>query len=206
MKAESHSKAWSRAHNFRKHHKRGWQSDTACPLRLRGYTELFMRDLDERLRKKIDTALKRGYTLENRTQLPSILSIIREWCPVGSAPIGYIGKTELSLFVPTEDDAKDLAKELRATTVMTDAFDGDHVKVHGQQHGYWRVTAFLYYEKKHKHDPVNLRARFSELRPAIDEWMQAFAAVERENMARWCADDESVIRIPFDSHVKRYEE
>ena len=202
---ENHSQAWSRMYNFRKRvkvkpksHQSKWQSDADCPLRMRGYTELVMGNLDDQLRKKIDTAIRRGYALENRTQLPFLLRLIEKNNPVTQCVrIGYIGKTEFELWMPTAEYAVDLSKELYAVTVMTDAFKGQKVKTDGRQ-----VSCYISSRSDATGEAQHLRAAFTELRPAIDDYMRIGAA-DREKLARWCLNDESVIRIPFDSHKER---
>lgn len=196
---ETHSTAWSRAFEWRKSAKgRSWMPDKEDPLRMRGYTELIMGNLDDKLRKKLDSALRRGYALENRTQLPALLCLVRDHCPVAKVPIGYIGKTELNLFLPTAEDAADLARELQAQTTMTDAFDGSKLIARGSWQDWHCIHVYASRKDATGRCP-HLVSTFKEMRPAIDEWMAANAAV-REDIARWAADDATTIRIAFDSH------
>ncbi len=174
--------------------------DDECPMRMRGYTELVFGNLDAKLRKKIDTALKRGYSLENRTQLPILLAMLQKFCPAGSVPIGYVGKTELRIYIPDLDDAKNMCDELNALSTLTESFKGQCVRrAPGMGcKGYHCVVAYTL-RKGATGQNRHLVSAFTELRPAIDQWMEKDATV-REQVARWCADDSSVIRIPFDSH------
>ena len=202
---ETHSRAWSRNHSFRSAVKgSNWMPDDECPMRMRGYTELVFGNLDPKLRKKIDTALKRGYALENRTQLPIVLAFITKFCPVANVPIGYVGKTELRIYVPELEDAKNMCDELNALSVLTDSFKGKQVeRAPGMgMMGYSCVRANTHRKGIAYTRTSHLISAFTELRPAVDQWMEKDAA-KREQIARWCADDSSAIRVPFDSHKER---
>ncbi len=201
---EDHGTAWNRAYYFRKLFKpkkvKGkplgsrYMSDADCPIRLRGYTEVKMGNVDDRLRKKIDTTIRRGYQLENKTQLPRLMRLIEKHNPIAPIKIGYMGKTEFTLYMPTSDEAIDLQKELHAMTVMTDAFEGHKIRLYGV-----RVSCQITARADAKGEAQHLRAAFTELRPAIDSYMALWAS-EREAIARWCSADDAVIRVPFDSH------
>jgi len=202
---ETHSRAWSRNHSFRSAVKgSNWMPDDECPMRMRGYTELVFGNLNPKLRKKIDTALKRGYALENRTQLPIMLAFITKFCPVGNVPIGYVGKTDLRIYVPDLEDAKNMCDELNALSVLTDSFKGKQMKrAPGMSMmGYFCVVARTLAKDAPHTRTGHLVSAFTDLRPAVDQWMARDAAA-REAMARWCADNASTIRVPFDSHKER---
>ncbi len=199
---ESHSSAWSRTFNYRSKGKKTWMCDADCPIRMRGYTELWLGDLGVKLLKKIDTALRRGYALERESQLRPILSMLEKFHPKGMPPIGYVGKTELTLFLATEDEANDLRKELDANTVMTEAFIGSKIRVSKGRNRWWIVQVSLYKSRGERGNTKHMAPCFTELRVTIDEWMKS-GADAREAFARWCAEDNRVIKIPFDSHLKR---
>ena len=204
-KWETHSSAWSRAYNYRTKGKKTWVTDADCPIRMRGYSELWLGDLDAKLRKKIDTALRRGYALERESQLRPILVMLEPFYPKGMPPIGYVGKTELTLFLATEDEANDLRQELNANTVMTEAFVGRKIGVTKGRDGWWIVQVSLYKPRGVRGNTKHMAPCFTELRASIDEWMKSGADL-REAFARWCAEDNRVIKIPFDSHLKRNKE
>lgn len=201
---ETHSSAWNRMYDYRKRWKTHWQQDDECPIRMRGYTELVFGNIDAKLRKKIDTALRRGYTLEDNTQLPVVLGLIIAHCPVANVPIGYVGKTDLRLYVPTMEDAKNMCDELNALSVLTDSFSGNQFRYHPGAGllGYSYVGARTLRKDAGVGHAAHLKSAYKEMRPAIDQWLEPEAAL-REKMARWCADDATVIRIPFDSHRDR---
>lgn len=201
-KWEKHSSAWTRAYAYRSKGKKTWMSDANCPIRMRGYSELWLGDLDAKLLKKIDTALRRGYALERNSQLLPILHMLEKFQPKQMPPIGYVGKTELALFLATEDEADDLRRELDANTVMTDAFAGSKIGVTKGRDGWWIVQVDLYKPRGARGNTKHMAPCFTALRASIDEWMKSGADL-REAFARWCAEDNRVIKIPFDSHLKR---
>jgi hypothetical protein len=181
-----------------------WPGEKTIPIRLRGYSELVMGSIDPKLRKKIAASLKRGYRLDDKDDHSTLLNMICKHNPFKSIRIGYVGKARFLVYVPTYEDAEDLRQELDAQTVMTEAFKGKDIHTHEDTKGYSQVYFRAQEEaggKGSKNQP-QLKARFTQLRYAIDEWMEKDAAI-REQIARWCADDDSCIRIPFDSHRKR---
>lgn len=213
-KLETHEVAWDRVAGYRQATRqrarwsRRWEKDVDCAIRMRGYTELVFGNLDSKVRKKIDSALKRGYGLEKNTQLPHLLRMIEQFNPIQPVPIGYVGKTEFNVYVPTVDEAEDLRKEIIAVNAMTDGFKGNRVKVGGTMHGYHSVL-MQWAERKDEDDSAkrwnsasHLKPCFTQIRPCIDSWLDSDAAV-REEIARWCAKDDSTIRVPFDSHKRR---
>ena len=201
-KWENHSSAWTRAYAFRSNGKKTWMSDANCPIRMRGYSELWLGDLGAKLRKKIDTALRRGYALERRSQLLPVLHMLEKFQPKQMPPIGYVGKTELTLFVTTEKESLELQSELNANTVMTEAFKGSRIRASKGRDGWWYVHVDLYKPRGARGNTKHMAPCFTELRASIDEWMKSGASI-REEFARWCAEDNRVIKIPFDSHLKR---
>lgn len=207
---ETHERAWDRVYWFKKlAAKRGhsWMKDKDCPIRMRGYSELVFGDLDPKLRKKVDSALKRGYALERRSGLRTILDLVCRYNPIQKFPIGYLGKSEFELYLPTEEAAVDLRQEILALNTMTESFRGknDRFTVGGRtKYGYTCLSVYWIAARnvgKHDSHP-QLRPCFTKMRPAIDEYMAQDAAV-REQVARWCNDDDLTIRIPFDSHKER---
>lgn len=206
---ENHSQAWSRMYQFRKRFpKRRWQYDEHCPIRMRGYTELVFGNLPPKLRKKIDSAVKRGYTLEESTQLPTIIRLIEEFNPICKPfAIGYMGKTEMSVYVPKLEQAEELRQVLKAVVVMTDKIKMQDINVGTIDKGMWPVTCSVAHVLGE--DPASTTAHlkpcFTGMRGAIGEFLNCWAK-EREAVAKWCADDACTIRIPFDSHKDRNNE
>jgi len=131
-----------------------------------------------------------------------MLDMLEKVQPEQMLPIGYVGKTELTLFLATEDEADDLQKELNANTVMTEAFRGSRIRVRKGRDGWWLVQVDLYKPRGARGNTKHMAPCFTQLRVTIDEWMKPDASI-REEFARWCAEDNKVIRIPFDSHLKR---
>jgi len=205
---EGHGSAWHRCYEIRGAGK-GWMQEGVCPIRLRGYSELIMSRIIPKVRKKIDTALKRGYRLDAKKDHVTLLNMICKHNPIQPVMVGYVGKSRFNVWVPNLEDAKDLRQELDAQTVMTEAFKGANICVNagksisGYHEVYFRAQEFAG-GKGSKNQP-QLKARFTEIRFAIDEWMEKDAAV-REQVAKWVARDDSVIRIPFDTHKEEANE
>lgn len=201
MKLESHGEAYHRVYFIKK--KMGWPKESEVPIRLRGYSELIMRRIDKRVRKKIDTAIKRGYALDKKQDFARLLKFICDHNPILPISIGYVGKTNMNVFVRTPDDAIDLQKELQAQTVMTESLEQHLIgrQASPSEHGYYEVYVRQWVEAGGKGSPdqPQLKAQFTELRVAIDDWMEHEAPI-RERIARWCADGNSVIQVPFDTH------
>lgn len=201
MEIESHTKVANRIYFIKKG--MGWPNEHQLPIRIRGYSELAMHRIDERTRKKIDTALRRGYRLDQKSAFKRLLLLICEHNPIKPITVGYVGKTRFEVWVPTHDDALDLQKELQAQTVMTEALNGEKINTNStsSEQGYWEVFVRQWIPAggKGSSDQPQLKSQMSELRVPIDEWMNHDAPV-REEIARWCADDDSAIRIPFDTH------
>ena len=156
-----------------------------------------------RVRKKIDSALKRGYALDQKADFRRLLKFICDYNPIQPITIGYVGKTNFNVWVATADDALDLKKELRAQTVMTEAVEQRLIDrgTAPNDLGYYEVYVRQWIQAggKGSSDQPQLKSQFSELRIAIDEWMEIDAPI-RERIARWCARDDSIIQVPFDTH------
>lgn len=201
MEIEGHREAWHRVYNIKK--EMGWPSESNCPIRLRGYSELIMHRIDKRVRKKIDSALKRGYSLDKKQDFARLLKMICDYNPIQPITLGYIGKTNMSVWVKTADEAADLKQELRAQTVMTESMNQHLIdrQATPSHHGYYEVYVRQWIEAggKGSSEQPQLKPQFTEMRVAIDEWMQHEAAL-RERIAHWCAQGDSVIQVPFDTH------
>lgn len=200
---EGHGNAWHRCYEIRGANK-GWDSEKSCPIRLRGYSELIMRSIAPKVRKKIDSALKRGYRLDAKKDHVTLLNMICKHNPIKPIRLGYIGKSRFNVWVPSQEDAVDLQKELHAQTVVTEAFKGVDINTYASKDGYHEVwyRAVERAGGKGSKDQPQLKARFTHIRCAIDEWMGKDAA-SREQVAKWAACDDSVIRIPFDTHKEK---
>lgn len=201
---EGHSHAWHRMYDFRKRApKVNWQSDADCSLRMRGYTELVFGNLPPKLRKKIDSALKRGYMLEDSTQLKPVIRLIEKHNPVSKDfVIGYVGKTDMEIFVPTPEQAAELCDTLKAGVVMTDKIKMQALHVGTPRRNMHPVVCRVAHAEDASGHAAHLKPCFTELRPLMNNALESWAS-DREAVARWCADDACTIRIPFDSHKDR---
>ena len=198
---EWHSAAWHRCYQYRNAGS-GWTSESLCPIRLRGYSELVMGLVPPKMRKAIDSALKRGYRLSGKTDFTQVLGIIRTHNPIEKIPIGYIGKSRFNVYVRRED-GQELQQALKGMAVMTETFDGDSVRIQpGPTYSEVYVREWISAGGKGSSDQPQLKASFTHARQVIDTYMERDAAV-RERIARWCANDDCTIRIPFDSHKEK---
>lgn len=200
-KLEEHSTAWNRCYNIRKDG-RGWTREDVCPIRLRGYSELVMGRIAPKQRKAIDSAFRRGYRLSDKPELKILCNLICAHNPVQPINLGYVGKSNFQVYVPYREHAEELQQELRAVAVMTETFPGDEVQISSvDARGYSEVYLRQWIRAGGKGDPdqPQLKASFKHVRPVLDTWMAADAKV-RECIARWIAQDDATIRIPFDTH------
>ncbi len=205
---ETADSAWSRLHTFRRTHKTKWQSESECPFRIVGISEMDFANLSPRLLKDVDTALKRGYTLKRNSQLTPILNLVKDHNPIKRVPIGYLGKTEFYLYVPTYEQACELRDHIIALNSMTDSFivparNLKAVEEIARHNMYAYVSCYWACNRQVKRDDSHphLRPCFTKMRPMIDEAMEA-DAFTREEIARW-VESKPIIRIPFDSHKER---
>ena len=201
MKIESHSEAWGRVYYVKK--AMDWPHERNVPIRLRGYSELIMHRIDKRVRKKIDSALKRGYKLDTRSDLVYLLRMICTYNPIKEIQLGYVGKTRFDIWVPSQADALELREELRALNVMSEAFDCDYLHVDSMPSNWGNYSVWFRQSKRAggvgSPDQPQLKSIVRDSHGIIDVWMEQGAAV-REQVAHWCAQGDSTLRIPFDTH------
>lgn len=195
---EGHSMAWHRCYEYRSTNK--WIGEDKCPIRLRGYSELVMARVPPKMRKAIDSALKRGYRLSAKKDFRHVMELILENNPIQKfIPIGYVGKSRFSVKV-NADVAVEMLDTIKGLSVIDEKFDGSSVRMQ-QGSPYCEIYVREWIEaggKGSKNQP-QLKANFSHVRAIIDTYMEKDAAV-REQIAHWCAADDCTIRIPFDSH------
>jgi len=195
---EGHGKAWHRCYEYRKAN--GWKcAEGDSPIRLRGYTELVMSRIPPKMRKLIDSALKRGYRLSDKNDFTSVMDLICRHNPIRRYHLGYVGKSQMHVYLPTVDDAHELLSELKALAVIDEKFKGTDMKAIGNE---LHIRARHYAGGKGDSHQPQLKASFTHVRQIVDAWMEKDAAV-RERIALWCANDDSTIRIPFDTHKEK---
>ena len=155
-----------------------------------------------KLRKKIDSSLKRGYRLDGNGDHVKLLHMICTHNPIQRIAIGYIGKSNFNVYVP-EGDGQELLETLSGLAVMTETFKGADLRTSPMQDvvGYSEVYLSQWKSAGGVGDSnqPQLKACFTHARAVIDGYMEKEAAV-RERVAAWAASEISVVRIPFDTH------
>lgn len=198
-KIEGHNMAWHRCYEYRGAGS-GWLGEDKCPIRLRGYSELVMGRVPPKIRKAIDTALKRGYRLSGKKDFRHVMEIILENNPIQKfIPIGYVGKSRFNVKVNC-DVAVEMVETLKGLSAIDDKFDGDTVHYQaGSPYSEVYVREWVRAGGKGSSNQPQLKAGFTHVRAIIDTYMEEEAAI-REQIARWCSADDCTIRIPFDTH------
>ena len=198
---EWHSAAWHRCYQYRSAGS-DWTTERLCPIRLRGYSELIMGRVPPKMRKAIDSALKRGYRLSGKADFTQVLSIILDHNPIEKIPIGYIGKSRFNIYVRRED-GEELQQALKGLSAIDEKFDGDSVRLQpGSGYSEVYVREWIRAGGQGSSNQPQLKASFTHARAVINTYMEKDAAV-RERIARWCASDDCTIRIPFDSQKEK---
>lgn len=158
------------------------------PMRLRGYTELPMAAIADKERKQMHSAVLRGYRLaaSNRpTQLLNVLINLVDY------KIGYVGKTQCSLWFPSKDARDSCRDHLEAQVVMTDKFSADSIRM-------WDENSFNVWVNTSRWNNDQLKAHMTEARLVFDEHMAKWSQ-DRQWLADKIADDSWIARVPFDS-------
>lgn len=158
------------------------------PLRLRGYTEIRMNMVSPRHRKLIDSALRRGYTLQEG-RVGAYLRVITDAVPWR---IGYVGRTRAHLWMPTEQMRDELYHHIQAQLVITEKFPKEAVDKDGSNYVSIYVNAAYGDE---------LKAHMTEARLVIDEHMKKWRKF-RIDFAKQVANDDYIARKVFDSHYE----
>ena len=184
--------AWNRWIDAYKKQPQGQGQDHLVPLRLRGYSEIVMGDLSAKERKAIDSTLRRGYSLSRSPRWMVLMRLILrtvDWS------IGYLGKTQGTLWFPNTEDRDKCLNHMEAQLVMTERFSADALREYGDDKILVKVdTGYNYTANEQK----QLKAHFTELRLVADEYMAMWAA-PREQLANSLLSDDAVVRVPFDT-------
>lgn len=179
------ARAWNRwvvAHKKKK----GWFDDHELPIRLRGYSEVQMKELTKKERKAIDSSLRRGYTLSQSPMWGEVLNVLLK---SQDFALGYMGKTRASLWFPNQAARDDCMKHAEAQLVMTERFSANNLYVRGAHTIIINVSCNW---------DETLKAHLSELRTVVDEHM-ALWKEPRIAFADRLLPDDAVVRVPFDT-------
>ena len=189
---EAGTSAWNRWVQAHKRMK-GWPNDSDIPIRLRGYSEVTMKDLSTKERKAIDSALRRGYTLSRSPMWGQVLNVILrsvDWS------IGYMGKSKANLWFPDADARDACLQHMEAQLVMTEKFKANDLHARGA-HGI-AINVYTAWDE-------TLKAHFTELRQVVDEHMDEWVT-QRVTLADRLLPDDAVVRVPFDTYKERRDE
>lgn len=191
-----------------------WRTQKSCPVRMVGIAELRTGDIPDKWRKRMDTAIRRGYALENRTVLPTFLDIFcNSVTPV--IPIGYVGKQDGSVWI-SDDDYEDAKKAVVSWYMMTGEAVEAHLQtrksdyvqsyIHGRTHAapgeLIRFDAEFPAPSQGGDEAPHLRSASKGFRKAMEPYLAKWAR-EREKLADALQRDDYTVRIPFDSHIER---
>ena len=205
---ETHSAAWNRVYHYRNQGgSNEYVAERKCPIRLRGYSELVMGRVPAKLRKAVDTAIRRGYRLSEKAKLVTLVRLVSLHNPIATVPIGYIGKTNFSIFTKDPDDLLEQLGALSAIDEKLAERDIDR-RTDFNEYGYCEVYCREYIRGgggAYSKEQPQLKSCFRHARSIVDTFMEKDAAV-REQIAKWCADDNCTIRIPFDTHKEQTNE
>jgi hypothetical protein len=180
--------AWNRWVKTYKKQPPGEYLDHLIPIRLRGYSEIVMSDLTDRERKAIDTTLRRGYALSQSPRWCLVLDLILstvDW------DIGYLGKTQGTLWFPNKKARDACRKHMEAQLVMTEKFRASDLRNYGPNKLYISVGV-----DRWSND--HLKAHFTELRQVADAELATWKR-KRVLLANKLKPDTAVVRVPFDS-------
>lgn len=192
-----------------------WTLQRECPVRMVGMAQIRTGDIPDKWRKRMDSAIRRGYALENRTVLPILLEIfahLRDPC----IPIGYIGKQQGYVWIH-EDDFADAEKEIVAWYMMTDEVNDNHVRivksVRSIPHcflgdgtpvvgGLKLMTGSFMASGTSGMSEPQLKHAAKGFRKGVDTYLAKWAK-EREALADELQDDNYTVVMPFDSYIDK---
>lgn len=181
--------AWNRYVEIWKQTQRKRGSKNEIPVRIRGYSELRMGDIDPTERKMMHSAVLRGYKLAQNNRATQLLAILLQTVDY---ELGYAGKTQAHMWFPSKEARDDCLKHVEAMAVMTDKFNA-HQSIRK-----WSDRTFQIYIPTNSWTGEQLKAHLTETRLVFDEHMAKWADV-RQPLADKMLDDDWVCRIPFDS-------
>jgi hypothetical protein len=194
---EAWTKVSTRMYNVGKAVK--WKWDKAgSVLRVMGYTELSVPNMDAATVRFIRTTLDRGYVLRDgheRELLKLVIAAAPK--PIG---IGYIGRTKMSVYFPEVIDTQAIVKELKTMQQLVDSTKRIPYIAKPMEHGEWNISTRLYVRRERGAGPPP--AHFAEARRLLDHYLQSKEAIEhRQPVLDWF-ESKPVIRVPFASHTR----
>ena len=163
--------------------------EKTMPLRMRGYSEMPMSEIDPKERKQMHSAVLRGYRLAQNNRATQLLNLLLTQVDYS---LGYSGKTQASMWFPSKEARDDCLTHLEAQTVMTEAFNAK------QSLRKWNDNSFNIWINSGRWNNDQLKAHLSEARLVFDEHMDKWKD-RRIWLADKIMDDSWICRVPFDS-------
>lgn len=194
----------------RTHHRAGWGDGSKHPFVMRGESELRMSMIKSRTYNKMLNSITKGYLQEQHTMMPHVVKIATLASPFRRFPVGYLGKTQFTLWMPSEGAAINLRKEIVALNTMVDAVKSQSVIVSGTTKWGFHAVECSQYVSSWDPNPTGsnyaaptqqLKPLFNQLRTVIDANMKTWLAM-REPFVEWLIE-RPIITIPFDSTTNR---
>lgn len=192
------------------HHHSGWGDGSKHPFVMHGESELHTSMIKSRTYNKMLNGITKGYLQEFHTMMPLVVKAAMLASPFKRFPVGYLGKTRFTLWMPDEAAAKNLRREILALNTMVDAVKGKSIIVSGAtKWGFHAVDCHQYVSswdyssgsRNYAGPTQQLKPLFNQLRTVIDANMKTWLAM-REPFVEWLTD-RPLIAIPFDSRINR---
>lgn len=199
--------------------RKDWHRQEEAPMRVVGVFQMRTGDIPDRWRKRMDSAIRRGYMLENRTILPELVSLFASTADT-PVPIGYVGKQDGGVYL-LEDDVGAAWDSVVSWYMMTGEAREENVRRHNSSAYVWcgghHVDVALshgmdalglvkfgasFYVGNDGSEAPQLKHAAKGFRKAVDPYLEHWAE-PRNALADALQDDDYIVRIPFDSHLNR---
>jgi len=206
---------------YRRAPNRLFNAEGDVPIRVQGFATLTMKDIPENYRKRMDSAIRRGYLLESNTPTPALLELALAGME-DPPPIGYVGKQSGYIWLDSVEEAEEAFKTVISMNMLIDEVADQNLRHRIEAHGgvlteCWFQDHFRESVREAKAGMVLLRVEAylddgsaapqlkhaaKGIRKGFDEALKAWAN-RREKAAKVIADDDYTVAIPFDSFAGR---
>jgi hypothetical protein len=185
-----------------------WRSSLMDCVQMKGETVIDLARVRAVDRKKMIRATQKGYARASNTFWVMLLALIAEKGRV-NVPIGYLGKNNASLWVPT-DKIDDVVEEMVALVELTGDFNSDCIQKAGeyQPNTDWqRVRIQINHDDsdsmraiKSRRDGKQLANHFKTIAPQLDTILEESLS-ERQPLIDYLQSTE-IVTIRHDSHCQ----